>query len=783
MALTHGHADHSEAVAGAAARYRRAAGGRRRRARREARRRRALRALRGARRRPVTPPTTSRCWPAARASAATPCSARAASSSAPIVGAMAAYLLALERLAAREDFTLICPGHGPPCRRRRTPSSREYRAHRLERERAPAGGARGGPAHGRGAARRGLVGRARRAAPGGRGDARGAPRQARAKKDACRQGVERPRLEWLRRRSVALVSPTRPASARAGPVPAPAAAAPSRVAPARPALRLAVPADRRLRLPVGLPHRRAGRPRRLDRVAVPAALRLAVGVRRAARPRRRAASGSAPTASTCPAGRRYVPGTNVLETTWMTPPGWLRVRDALTIGDWHDNKHGSSHTRPPTDHDADHLLVRTVECVQGEVQVEMVCEPMLDYGATPGALERRRARRRTRGLRACDADGDGETALRLFSDMRMGIEGNRAHARHTMREGERRFCALSWTEELGRPATPSSRPTSTSQRTAHFWREWLAAGTYPDHPWRAHLQRSALVLKGLTYMPTGAMIAAPTTSLPETPGGERNWDYRYCWMRDATFTLWGAARARPRLGGRRLHAVPRRPRAQQGRLAADHVRDRRRARPDGDDARPPQGLRGRAPGAHGQRRLQASARTTSTARCSTRSTCTPSATTTSPTACGRCSTDQVDCAAAVWREPDQGIWEARGEPRHYVSSKLMCWVALDRGARLAERRGERRARRALAGGRRRDPRRHPRARRRRARRLRPALRHDALDASNLLIPLVRFLPADDERVRATVLAIARRAHRARAGAALPHRGDRRRAAAARRARS
>ena len=133
---------------------------------------------------------------------------------------------------------------------------------------------------------------------------------------------------------------------------------------------------------------------------------------------------------------------------------------------------------------------------------------------------------------------DDVTAFRLFSDIRMGIEGNRAHGRHTMSEGEKRFCALSWTEGLGGPHTVEQAEDHL-ERTSHFWRTWLADGTYPDHPWRFHLQRSALVLKGLTFMPTGALVAAPTTSLPETPRGERNWDYRYCWMRDASFTLWG----------------------------------------------------------------------------------------------------------------------------------------------------------------------------------------------------------------------------------------------------
>ena len=251
-----------------------------------------------------------------------------------------------------------------------------------------------------------------------------------------------------------------------------------------------------------------------------------------------------------PAGRRYIPGTNMIETTWMTPQGWLLVTDALTIGEWHDNRRGSSHTRPPTDFDADHLLVRMMECIQGQVQVEVVCEPVLDYGATPARWEIVDTGSEGGCAVDCAMDAsetidasdtidapDGDPAFRLFSDMRLGIEGNRVHGRHTMVEGEKRFCALSWTEGLGGPRTVE-QAEDHMRRTSHFWRTWLADGTYPDHPWRFHLQRSALALKGLTFMPTGALVAAPTTSLPETPKGERNWDYRYCWMRDASFTLW-----------------------------------------------------------------------------------------------------------------------------------------------------------------------------------------------------------------------------------------------------
>ncbi len=142
------------------------------------------------------------------------------------------------------------------------------------------------------------------------------------------------------------------------------------------------------------------------------------------------------------------------------------------------------------------------------------------------------------------------------------------------------------------------------ERTSHFWRTWLAEGTYPDHPWRFHLQRSALALKGLTFMPTGALVAAPTTSLPETPRGERNWDYRYCWMRDASFTLWALHALGLNWEADDFVAVRRRHGAQRGRLAADHVRDQGPEGAHRVDARPPQGLRGRASGARRQRRLQ-----------------------------------------------------------------------------------------------------------------------------------------------------------------------------------
>jgi alpha,alpha-trehalase len=446
-----------------------------------------------------------------------------------------------------------------------------------------------------------------------------------------------------------------------------------------------------------------------------------------------------------PAGRRYLPGTNVIETTWMTEQGWIRVLDALTIGEWHDNEEGSSHTRPPTDYDADHVLVRVIECIQGQVQVEMVCEPMLDYGATMARWAPVEDE-----PRALDAMNE-RTEFRLFSDMRMGIEGNRVHSRHTLVEGEKRFCAISWTEGLGGPRTVE-QAEGFLDRTSHFWRTWLAEGTYPDHPWRLHLQRSALALKGLTFMPTGALVAALTTSLPETPQGSRNWDYRYCWMRDATFALWGlhalgldweaddfvqylADLERNEDGSLQIMYGIRGDR-QLEESTLDHLKGYENARPVRIGN-----------GAYNQRQNDVYGAVLDSVYLHSKER------DHIPERLWPVLVDQVQCAERVWQEPDQGIWEARGDPRHYVSSKLMCWVAMDRGARLAERRGEDEhakhwqsladeiAAEILEKG----------VDKRGV--FRQHYDTDALDASNLLIPLVRFLPPDDERVCATVRAI------------------------------
>src|SRR5699024_9677363 len=130
----------------------------------------------------------------------------------------------------------------------------------------------------------------------------------------------------------------------------------------------------------------------------------------------------------------------------------------------------------------------------------------------------------------------GTPALTLTTDMRLGLEGRDARARTRMTEGDELYAALSWSEL---PAPQSYEEAAEAMwRTSEYWRQWINIGSFPDHPWREYLQRSALTLKGLTYAPTGALLAAATTSLPETPGGARNWDYRYTWARASTFALW-----------------------------------------------------------------------------------------------------------------------------------------------------------------------------------------------------------------------------------------------------
>jgi len=446
-----------------------------------------------------------------------------------------------------------------------------------------------------------------------------------------------------------------------------------------------------------------------------------------------------------PAARVYEPGTNTLLTTWTTPTGWAAVRDSLTLGPRRHEDLVTPHTRPPTDEDAEHLLVRVAWCLDGEVEMEMTCEPVFDYGRVPPEWAVSEDRHRA------DASGAGLT-LRLQSDMAVGVEGDWVRARHVLRKGEQVFCALSWAEELQVPEHIDDANARLAT-TAGYWRNWLGHARMPDHRWREPIQRSALAIKGLTYMPTGATVAALTTSLPETPGGERNWDYRYTWLRDSTFTLqalhylnldWEAEEF--------MQFIADLQRDDDGALQIMYGIDGRRDLTEStrDDL---SGYAGAHPvrvgnGAFDQRQNDVFGAALDSillhVRRSERL----------PRRLWPIVQAQAECASKVWRDPDQGIWEARGKPRHYVSSKLMCWVAMDRAAQLAAIRGDSQLQQTWAGTAeeiKQDVLEYGVDKRGV---LRQHYETDALDASNLLAAIFGFLPGDDERLRASVMAIA-----------------------------
>jgi GH15 family glucan-1,4-alpha-glucosidase len=200
-----------------------------------------------------------------------------------------------------------------------------------------------------------------------------------------------------------------------------------------------------------------------------------------------------------PSGRTYEPGTNNLVTAWKAPSGWAIVRDALTMGPRRGEDTITPHTRPPADEDAEHVLVRTVQCIEGDIDVELVCEPVFDYGRVPAEWSVAEDRH------SADASGAGQT-IRLQTDMLLGIEGNRARARHKLRDGEQAFCALSWAEGLRTPLTVEEAHAQLNA-TTHFWRGWLGRARIPDHELRPLIQRSAITIKGLTYMPSALTTA------------------------------------------------------------------------------------------------------------------------------------------------------------------------------------------------------------------------------------------------------------------------------------
>ena len=453
-----------------------------------------------------------------------------------------------------------------------------------------------------------------------------------------------------------------------------------------------------------------------------------------------------------PDHRRYVPGTMVLETTWHTPTGWLVVNDMFVVRPVSDEGRRAGYERVPRVGAGVGTILRTATCISGKVDVMVSCLPMFGYGSTPGAWSYDGDSYHSMAVR----QPDGDVTLRLHSSFQLGEVGARGYVRSALHEGESGFIALTWSGLA--PATQQEADADL-ESTVSFWRDWLSTGTFPDHPWRPFIERSALTLKGLSYAPTGAIMAASTTSLPETPGGARNWDYRYTWIRDTGFTL----RALYRLGydwealeyfAFILEALQGKDRNKPfselqimygiggerdlSEKTIDHLSGWRDSKPvrvgNGAWNQHQNDVWGMLVDAVDSHLHQGAEQIIG------------------PVWEGLAGF--VDEAIQHAGDADQGIWEIRGEPQHFTESAVMCWVAADRGADLAQERGD--SERATRWQKAADAMKaeildkgvDERGR------FRQAYENDELDASLLLLPIMGFLPPDDDRIRATVLAIA-----------------------------
>ncbi len=444
-------------------------------------------------------------------------------------------------------------------------------------------------------------------------------------------------------------------------------------------------------------------------------------------------SPSEPTRTT----RRYLPDSLVLSTEHATSAGTVEVLDALLF------EHGAR------EHDigmrVPHTLAREVRGITGRVEMETVIEPRLEYGLTRPRIEAVEGGLRARG---------GPVVLDVRADVTLEPGPDRASARFTVSEGERVTLGLTFSDAYGGSAAPSPASEASLADTVEGWRSWVEMHARYEGPFADQVLRSALVLQGLTYQPSGSLVAAATTSLPERVGGEWNWDYRYTWLRDASLTLnarwvatcphepWRFFHWIEDAGLRTEHGALQimydvRGRADLTEHTLPHLRGFRDSRPVrvGNDAwtQSQHDVAGEVLDAAYLLRDQLGELAESTRSMLVR---------------------LADEAASTWREPDAGMWESRDIPRHYVSSKVMSWVALDRAVRMADMLDA--SVRVDAWSRERDAIRDTVLREgwsEEAGAYGGALGSDHLDASVLLMPLVGFLPADDERMLATIRAV------------------------------
>lgn len=443
--------------------------------------------------------------------------------------------------------------------------------------------------------------------------------------------------------------------------------------------------------------------------------------------------------------RRYLDRTMVIETTFRTPTGVLTLVDALAMGDGNRGHELGVHSP--------HIVLRRATCTEGEVEVEVDYSPRPEYGLIHPLVSAVEG-----GVRAVG----GADVLVLSCAMPMTLSESSARARATLSDGHSLAFALHHCTRTQRDVARVWSQKEIEDRledTISAWTSWSELHQSYEGPWRDLVHQSGRVLQALSYQPTGAICAAATTSLPETVGGNRNWDYRFSWVRDTSFTieaLWVAAC--PDEVNEFFEFITTSAAASVGRgndLPIMFGIGGERDLSERELSHLP-GWRDSAPvrvgnGAWNQRQLDVYGELLNAAyRLSDQFTDVAPHTT-------AFFVHLADAAARRWNERDQGIWEVRGEPRDFVYSKLMCWVALERAVALADRfdahdrvdewtRVQREIHHAIV----------TQGWSERANAFAQSFGSDDLDASNLMMALVGFLPPDDPRILATIDAIEER---------------------------
>jgi alpha,alpha-trehalase len=444
------------------------------------------------------------------------------------------------------------------------------------------------------------------------------------------------------------------------------------------------------------------------------------------------------------ATRAYVDQTMVLETTFVTAAGTALLTDAMAMG---RNERGHD-----LGADSPGVLLRRLVCTGGELTIEVAYAPRPEYGLIHPILEPVPGGLAARG---------GADRLLLSAPVDFTVDQATATARLHLSAGQAVMFALQRgrLQEPPLPIWDAGQIATRLEDTIEGWRSWSAIHQTYEGPWRELVHHSGRVLQALTFAPTGAIVAAPTTSLPEVIGGGRNWDYRYTWVRDASLTmeaLWVAAC--PDEAGK-FFAFLAAAAATQLRRGTDlQIMFGIGGERDLSERELPHlaGWRDSRPvrvgnGAWNQRQLDVYGELLGAAQRLVDQLGDLDPVTQQFLAAA------ADTAAARWREKDQGIWEIRGEPRDFVYSKLMCWAALDRAIALAPQLGAQRKVAGWTAGR--DEIRAAILKRgwsQKAGAFTQAFGTDDLDASNLMLAITGFLPADDPRMKATIDATAAR---------------------------